>query len=300
LEPSQVTQVDLIDGYGQLVGMSIDTKFFPRMMLSFLFSVEAGDISPEGDIDAFFITVTFTNNNNTYYLTENGYWSTAIHQLDFQVTGYQLGDVANIDFRVKNQTGMINFPVLQSGSQAKELEPTDTSELKVTLNVAQGAIVYFDDFRVGVDTNNDVWEADMTASAYSQVDERELEISSSYNGFMTTSYRSSWGRNKEEFHFTDGLFTGSLTALNSNAILRNNYLPSKIFNGSIYGDGWKYSDIFTIQTIDGKKFQQTSAEHNTETNITRVVAIETRNDAIVPAMRHYGTNDDIFSSFGSA
>src|SRR5690606_34257380 len=201
-ESTLLAEVDLIDGYGELVGMPIDTKFFPRMTLSFLFSVEVGDISPEGDIDAFFITVTFTNNNNTYYLTENGYWSTAIHQLDFQVTGYQLGDVANIDFRVKNQTGMINFPVLQSGSQAKELEPTDTSELKVTLNVAKGAIVYFDDFRVGVDTNNDVWEADMTASAYSQVDERELGISSSYNGFMTTSYRSSWGRNDEEFQFT--------------------------------------------------------------------------------------------------
>ncbi|MGH2622043.1 MAG: hypothetical protein ACRDE7_00070, partial [Sphingobacterium sp.] len=68
---------------------------------------------------------------------------------------------------------------------------------------------------------------------------------------------------------------------------------------SIYGPAWSYGNVLEIQTLEGKKFQQTRASYNTETGIVNVTAVETRNDSIVPSMRHYGTNDDIFSNYGS-
>ncbi|MGH2622060.1 MAG: hypothetical protein ACRDE7_00155, partial [Sphingobacterium sp.] len=66
LSTSIFTPVILADDTGAAAGIPIDTAMFPRMSLSFLFSVEVGFVSPDFIIGCFFIEVIFINNTGTY------------------------------------------------------------------------------------------------------------------------------------------------------------------------------------------------------------------------------------------
>jgi len=130
-------------------------------------------------------------------------------------------------------------------------------------NVEPEQEIVFDDIYINVDSNSDVYKASY-GSGNKGKEEYTLNISTSHNGFYVSNFMTGFANSGVEKFLTDQRFTGTLTALNSHAILRNRYKPSTLFDGSLYGSGWAYGEIYQIETLTDKNFLPLQASWNTE------------------------------------
>lgn len=222
---------------------------------------------------------------NLLYLNEFGFWTKSVTTININVDSLKLGDVAEIDFN-KRQNVIMPLPLVTP------IGRTSFPKIKVIFFVPSGRKVQYDDVYINVENNSDVYETSIGSNTNTGKQDYALKISSAHSGFQVSNYMSNYDQSGAEKFFTDSKVSGvTLTELNSNAILRNRYKPSLIFDGSIYAREYKYSEIYTIQTLDGKKFLPLKSGWNTETCTTDLTAIEIRDDTISMDTKHYGTND---------
>jgi len=222
-----------------------------------------------------------SGDNVNYYLNENGFWTPSFTSISITVPGLKLNDVAQIDFNAKQN---IILPLPNSSPIGRTRDPS----LLVSFEIPTGRKVIFDDIYINTDNNNDVYEATYAQGNNTKKEEYSLNISSSHNGFYVSNYMTEYSQSGFEKFFTDSKYTGTLTALNSHAVLRNRYKSSLVFEGSIYASNWSYGEIYQIQTLTGKNFLPLSASWNTETNVVNMSCVEVRDDNISISMKHYG------------
>lgn len=289
----------LSDGGSPLLtsGLPIDAyTLVKRISFGFIFSPILGfPVDPvSGIIDfssnPFEIQITlFMGGSTIYYLDEFAIWRTTPTFISISVEGLKLNDVAQVDF---NRNNAIIIPI-----PSAPLDAGDKCELSVFFKVKDGQQYDLDYVHFTIDENNDVYEAAYN-SENTAIDERTLEISSSFGGYMLSNYMSVWNRSDEECFYNDGSFyTGNLTGVNSQAIMRFLYKSSVIYNGSMYiaDSKWTMDEVYTIDTLTGK-FIPLNATYNTETCEVQIVAIECRNDDISLTEKHYGSNDQQLSN----
>ena len=278
-------------------GLPIDTyTLVKRLNFGFIFSPILGfPVDPSTGIINFSTNpfeiqiVLYMGPGLTYYLDEFAIWRTTPVFIAISVDGLKLNDVAQVDF---NRNNAIIIPIPSS-----PLEAGDKCELSVFFKVKDGQKYDLDYIHFTIDENNDVYEASYD-SDNTAIDERTLEISSSFGGYMLSNFMTSWNNSDEECFFRDGTFyTGTLTGLTAQAIMRFLYKSSVIYNGSMYvaGNKWTFDEIYTIDTLEGK-FLPLNATYNTETCEVQLVAIECRNDDISLVEKHYGSNDQQLSN----
>lgn len=298
-EAAKVTSLNAAGKYFQLVGeLPIDADvLYATMNLGFKFLPVSGfPVDANGLIiwtsgERFLYVVSYQDNDGiVWYLNEFGFWTSAfVSMIKIHVDNLKLGDVAQIDFN-KFQNVPIIIPAIVP--IARTAKPT----IKIAFFIPAICEIIFDGVYVKVEQNNDVYRATVPTTKNSGVEEYTLKISTSHNGFYVSNFMTSYEKAGLEKYFSDSRFTGTLTAMNSHAILRNRYKSSLIMDMSIYAATWRYGEVYNIQTLTGKNFLPLKASWNTETNTSTLTLIESRNDAVTLTVEHYGKNDNIGSN----
>jgi hypothetical protein len=270
----------------------IDTDvLYTYINFGFKFSIISGATTegPEQyivwDSTPFSFIMIYDDGANFWYLNEFGFWVENVTEISITIEKLKLGDVGQVDFN-KRQNLIMPLPA------TSPILRTRAPGIRVGFFIPSGRVVVYDDIYINTDTNNDIYEATSTTSKNSGKEEYTLNISSSHNGFYVSNYMTNFSESGLEKFFSDGKFTGTLTAMNSHAIMRNRYKSSLLFEGSIYNNAWSYGEIYEIQTLTGKKFMPLRNTWNTETCTVNSTLVEVRDDDIIIDMAHYGSNDN--------
>jgi len=271
------------DAYFQLQGglaLPIDTDvLYDSINFGFKYSVQSGAL----DIT---IRLTYLQGSASYFLNEFGYWTTTITDVTISVDSLAIGDVATVDFN-KRQDIILPLPA------DIPIERTTHPALAVLIKIPAGAVIFFDDIYLNVDRNSDVVKATFEPLSKLGKEEHTMKISSSHNGFFVSNYMTNFDKPGLEKFYSDSIASGlTLTAMNSQAILRNKYKPSNLFEGSIYGNGWSYGEVYSIEGLTDQKLLPLGCSWNTETCTIDLNAIESRNDDIAISLEYYGSNDN--------
>lgn len=274
--------------------LPIDTDIlYTYINFGFKFSIINGaTLDPDGYIvwasTPFEVMVQYDDGSgdlNLLYLNEFGFWTHNVETININVASLKLGDVAEVDFN-KRQNVIMPLPLVTP------IGRTGFPKIKVIFFIPSGRKVQYDDVYINVEGNSDVYETTKGLTTNTGKQNYALKISSAHSGFQVSNYMSNYDQSGDEKFFSDSKVSGvTLTEMNSNAILRNRHKPSLIFDGSIYARNYKYSEIYTIQTLDDKKFLPLKSSWNTETNTTDLTAIEVRDDVVSMNTKHYGVND---------
>lgn len=279
-------------------GLPIDTKTqIRRINFGFIFSPTGFPIIPGPDevIDwtdkPLQLQIILNLFNDRYYLNDYGYWQSDPAAITIVVDNMRLHDVAQVNF---DKFQGIIMPEPSSNPIAG-----DTSNIQVAFIAKLGYKYQLDNIKITVNTGNDVYESTLDTSKNTTLDERELTISSSYSGYMISNFMSDAFSSDEECYFNDGLlYSGTLTGLAANAIMRYRYKSSRIFNGSIITKGKNYSfdEIYTIATLGASKFLPLNSSYNIEKCEVSLVAMECRNDLLILTEKYYSSNDQTLSN----
>lgn len=224
---------------------------------------------------------------NVYYLNEFGIWSTDVHWIPIIVDGLEIGDIAQVNFD-KFQGVKVPQPDVQPAAG-------DTCDLQIIFKIKNGQTYSLDNISITIDNGNDVYEVFNDASRNTSTDETELNISSSFNGYMLSNFMTTPFNSDSESAFNDGLlYTGTLTGVNSHAIMRFRYKASQVLNTdmNVEDNDWSFDEIYSVDSLLGKKFLPLNAKYYTEKNIVNMVAIEARNDNITLRESFYNSNDN--------
>lgn len=288
--------------YGITSPLPIDAyQMVKRIDISFLFSAISWVLDGNGFLNftnmPLLFRVKYTLGSTIYYLNEFGFWTTTYREVPIKIDNISLNEVASVKFDA--------FQGVILPQPSATLPPGDKCELEVafvmarpTLGVSQ--IFVIDNIAVGVDNNNDVYESISGIEKNTMKDSRSLNISSSFSGYMVSNLMTKYSRSDEEFWFKDSdLYTGSLTGLLANSIMRFRYKPSAIFNGSSYigKREWTFDSIYTIDGFGTTKFLPLAASYNTEAcTVNGMINMECRNDNVIFTEKFYGSNDKILSN----
>lgn len=271
------------------------TTLYRRMSFGFTILPQSGfAVNTDGIITApVRVWIRLVVGTTFYTLTEFGTWSEVlIDPIPIYLNNAKINDVVQVDFNRNQEILLPASPV--------PLAPGVRSDLTVQFRVDPGQKYTLDNIYIKVDQNNDIYESSLSGSSNTDTEEVELKISSSFTGFHLSNYMTTWSRSDEESFFKDGdFYTGTLTGLTANAMMRFRHKSSLIFNGSINvrNKNWTFGEIYEIQTLTDRKFLPLNASYNTETaEVNGLVAIECRNDAITLTEKHYGSNDEMLSN----
>jgi len=261
--------------------MNIGFKFMPVSG----FPVD-GDGLIIWDANVFSYLVSFYDNDgDIWYLNEFGFWTKDFVALvPITVEGLKLLDVAQIDFNKFQNVPLIVPAVLPIGQ-------TNAPAIKISFFIPTECVIKFDDVYINVPKANDKYEATLTNNKNTAKEEYTLNISSSHNGFYVSSYMTEYGEAGAQKFFSDAKTQSvTLTNMTSQAIMRNRYKPSIMFEGSIYAKNYTYSEIYNIKTLDGKKFLPLKSNWNTETNTIQLTCVEVRDDELSLEVKQNGVN----------
>lgn len=283
-------------------GLPIDAYTLVKVInFSFMFSPVSGfNVNGNGIIDfsdtpitgtPFKIKIVLNQGNVTYYLNEFGTWTSTDTSINISIDNMKLGDIAQVNFD--------KFQGVKIPQPPSEPHAGDTCDLQILFQVINDEKYAVDNISITVDTANDVYEVFDDSSKNTSSDSAELNISSSFGGYMLSNFMTGWYNSDVECDYNDGLlYSGTLTGINSQAVMRFRYKSSQIFNGDINTrqKDWSFDQIYTIDTLLGKKFLPLNAKFYAEKSIANIIAIECRNDNIALRESFYSSNDNTNSN----
>lgn len=227
-----------------------------------------------------------------YFLNEFGFWVTDCRSIiSPSVEALKIDDIARIAFD--------KFQGVKLPEPDFNVKPGDTCDIKIIFLVKPGQEYFIDNISITIDNSNDVFVCTQNDSKNTKEDTIDLNISSSFGGYMVSNFMTNWDKSDTESEFIDGdKYRGTLTGVMADSVMRCKYAPSKIYNGSINvrNKNWSFDEIYTIETLADRRFMPINANYNIEKCEVDLVAIETRNDDISRTMKQYGSNDQQLSN----
>ncbi|GEM_PF-2993375 len=223
--------------------------------------------------------------NGSDSLNEDGYINISVEKM-------KLGDVASVSVSGRGGNSEILIP---DPGDLKEASDPSISTMKIFFKVREGQRYVLDDVYFRFEKNSDVYTSFIDNPKKSNSEKKTLEISSSFTGFMISNIMSSYNQSNTEYKFTDGKYTGSLTGMTANAIMRLRYVPREVFEGDVYvaGNDWNFESMYEIEE---KKFIPLNTRYNIETCTVTVVAMECEDGDPILIEDHFGSNDEILSN----
>lgn len=276
-------------------GLPIDTNtMIQYIIFGFLFEITGGGGFPlnmdgtiDWDGDPFRIKVILNLGSIQYFLNPYGFWVTTDTYIPISVPGLSPLDVAQINF---NAFQNVIVPTTPGPVIAGY-----TSDIQVLFRVALGQNYKLDNVYVTIAGGNDVYESAFVQSKNTTTDKRTLNISSSFGGYMLSNFMTSPFNSDVECFFKDEeVYTGTLTGLTSNAIMRCMYKSSRILNTDInvFGKSWSFDSTFMVDTFNTALFLPLNASYDTEKcQVNGLVVIEIRNDVVSLTEKYYNSND---------
>lgn len=282
-------------------GLPIDTKtMIAYINFGFMFEVVGGfPTLPGGTIinwadNPLQIKVIFNVGGLQLFLNEFGFWVNTDTSISIKVDNLQVSDVAQIDF---NAFQNVIIPTPPTGDV---VAAGYESDIQILFRVLPGQYYFVDNIYINIDKGNDVYESTYSQSRNTTTDERTLNISSSFGGYQLSNFMSSPFNSDEECFFSDAaVYTGTLTGLNSNAIMRCMYKAMRILNTDInvFNQAWSFDNTFLVDSMGTSLFLPLNASYDTEKcQVNGLVAIEVRNDFIGLDEKYYNSNDQQLSN----
>jgi len=220
------------------------------------------------------------------------YKSGALQEFQFiypSVENLKVNDIATIAFQGKGGNSEILLPDMG------ENESGFNGKMNISFFIKPNQQYVLDDVYFRFEKNNDVYKSSIITGKRSNTEKKTLNISSSFTGFMISNIMTNYYNSGDEYQFTDGKYTGSLTGLTANAIMRTRYTPRELFQGdfNVVQNGWKFNNIYAIE---GKKFMPLNSRYNIESCTVNVTALECEDGNPELSEKHYGSNDTILSN----
>lgn len=231
------------------------------------------------------IRVTYQRGTTTFYLNEFGFWVDQPTNIQINVANLKPFDVAQVDFNARQD---IKMPL----PDVTPIERTNPPQIKIEFLIPSGRRIQFDDIYMNVADNNNVTRGTYGNNTNTKSNDYTLKISSAHSGFYVSNFMTNYSQSGVQKFWKDSVIEGTLTDINTHAILRNRYKSSLMFDGSIYGSKFSYGEMYNIGTINGKNFLPLKAEWNTESNKIKINCLEVRNDNINIQLEQYGTSDN--------
>lgn len=213
-------------------------------------------------------------------------------RISINVDSMKLNDVARVQIQSKANEGKILLP---DPGDLDNITDENVGRLFVQLHVKDGQDVVFDDVYCNVNENQDLYESVLQGTNNTAIEDRTLNISSAFSGFFNTNYMTAWTVSNTEYKFSNGIDEGSLTRLHNRDTLKMRCLPSILFSGSINvrSGGWRFGEVYEIETLNGKKFLSLGATYNTEKAEVQLRAIEAYyNNEMTIITNHYGSETE--------
>lgn len=204
-------------------------------------------------------------------------------KIPFTVDAMKNNDVATVSFQSKGNQGRVLFP---NPRVLDAMRALDSGKLSLMIIIKAGQQVVFDDVYMNVSSDKEYWE--ISNGGTDGLQEYELDISSSFSGFMTSSYMNSFATSDLSMINTNGVDTGTLTEIFGKTALRMLSTPtSKIdveFEGAF--------SMFNIIKKGTQRFLPLTISTNTETNSTTVTMFElSYNSVLVLDSKHLSTGN---------
>ena len=192
-------------------------------------------------------------------------------------------DVVRFQFTSKGGESRIKIP------EPDNLDTQDIGILKYYIHHNGAYHSAIDDVYINVDENYDVYEVSVTAKKDS-VEEYEMTISSSFSGFLLSSYMNSWADCHTTMKYTRFGVEATLTEHYARDVIRMKSKPYQKIDQTYLGM------VTPLNVMNGNMIASASCEYSAHENQTKVTLIEYKlNDVQDLSIRHYGSNDDKIS-----
>jgi hypothetical protein len=238
------------------------------------------------------LQIVMNINDNQWFLDDFGVWKDSANTfISPKIESLMVGDVARI--ALDKFRGVI-LPEPDFKPKAG-----DVCDIKVLFVTKPRQVYAIDNISITIENSNDIYVSTQQNTGETKQESDSLNISSSFGGYMVSNFMTNWDRSDSESEFTDGdKYTGTLTGLTSDVMLRCKHTASKIFNGTINtrGQNWSFDEIYIIETLADRRFMPINAKYNIEKCEVNLVAIETRNDDISRTESIFGSNDKQLSN----
>lgn len=238
------------------------------------------------------LQIVMNTGSTQYFLDDFGIWRDASDTyISPKVESLKVGDVARV--------ALDKFRGVILPEPEFKPEAGDICDIKVIFLVKPGQVYTVDNISISIEDSDDVYVCTADNSKNTKEESDELGISSSFAGYMVSNFMTNWDKSDSECFFQDGdKYTGTLTGLTADVIMRCKYTSSKIYNGSINvrGQNWSFDEIYTIETLADRRFMPINANYNIEKCEVELIAIETRNDDISRTEKAYGSNSKQLSN----
>ncbi|MDR2274345.1 MAG: hypothetical protein LBF27_25785 [Sphingobacterium sp.] len=220
---------------------------------------------------------------------ETGKTELSIRRVNLSVDSLKLNDIAPIAFSGKGGNSEILLPSISENFD------TINGLMNIQFFVKRNQEYVIDDAYFRFEQNNEVFKSSLETVKKTNSEKKSLNISSSFTGFMLSNIMSNFYDSNKEYKFTDGKYTGSLTGMTANAIMRLRYVPREVFQGDLHLGNQDWS-VNTIYEIEGKKFLPLNSRYNIETCTVNLTALECEDGNPILTENRYGSNDTILSN----
>lgn len=192
-------------------------------------------------------------------------------------------DVVRFQFTSKGGESRIKIP------EPENFDSQDVGILKYYIHHNGAYHSAIDDVYINIDENHDVYEVSIPAKKDS-VEEYELTISSSFSGFLLSSYMNSWADCHTTMKYNRYGVDATLTEHYGRDVLRMKSKPYQKIDQTYIGM------VTPLNVMNGNMIASASCEYSAHENQTKVTLIEYKlNDVQDLSVRHYGSNDDNIS-----
>lgn len=202
-------------------------------------------------------------------------------------------DVATVSFQSKGNQGRVLFPNPRVLDQMRAL---DSGKLSIMVVVQPSQQFVFDDLYMNVSGDKEYW--DITDGGNDGLENYELGVSSSFSGFMTSSYMDNFATSDLSMIMTNGVDTGTLTEIFGKTALRMLSTPTSKVDVEFAG---AYS-MFNIIKRGTDKFLPLTVTVNPETNETSITMFELKYNstlALTSTHKSTGSGNSVSGGGGS-
>ena len=202
-------------------------------------------------------------------------------------------DVGKWEFQTKGNSGFIKMP------DPLELYNKDTQAGKLTLEffVRSGQRYILDDVWMTFNGNQDIYE--LTTNKDNSFEKFDMGVSSSFSGFMLSSYMNNYGNANKMMNFTDYSSTGKrLTELYGRGIMNWRYTPRMMYQGSFKVNSFS---PFALVSVGGKNYIPLTYDYNiNKGQLVGVKLFEARIESPTIEVGHNNFKDKDGTNYGNS